>query len=88
MSYYGGRTVPFLGERPKAPMLFHFGARDASIPPEAIEQHRLKQPQARILVYEEADHAFNRDVDNAHYHAPSASLAWQRTLDFFSENLR
>jgi carboxymethylenebutenolidase len=88
VTYYGARSVPFLDEAARAPMLFHFGGRDASIPPEAIEQHRLKQPQARICVYEEADHAFNRDVDNTHYHAPSASLAWQRTLDFLSENLR
>jgi len=88
VTYYGARSVPFLDEAARAPMLFHFGGRDASIPPEAIEQHRQKQPQARVHVYEDADHAFNRDVDNTHYHAPSASLAWQRTLDFLSENLR
>jgi carboxymethylenebutenolidase len=88
VTYYGARSVPFLDEPARAPMLFHFGARDASIPPADVELHRARQPGARIHVYEEADHAFNRDVDNTHYHAPSASLAWQRTLDFLSENLR
>jgi carboxymethylenebutenolidase len=68
--------------------MIHFGARDKSIPPADIERHRSKQPRAKIFVYEDADHAFNRDVDNSHYHAPSAALAWQRTLDFLTEELR
>ncbi|GAB3353157.1 dienelactone hydrolase family protein [Lysobacter tyrosinilyticus] len=88
VSYYGARSVPFLDEAARAPLMFHFGARDKSIPPGDIELHRNKQPHARIFVYEDADHAFNRDVDNAHYHEPSAKLAWQRTLDFLAENLR
>ena len=33
VSYYGARSVPFLDEPARAPMLFHFGGRDASIPP-------------------------------------------------------
>ncbi|GAB3091855.1 dienelactone hydrolase family protein [Lysobacter terrae] len=88
VSYYGARSVPFLDEPARAPLMFHFGARDKSIPSGDIELHRKKQPTARIHVYEEADHAFNRDVDNTHYHAQSAALAWQRTLDFLAENLR
>ena len=88
VSYYGARSVPFLDEPARAPLMFHFGARDKSIPLGDIELHRAKQPAARIFVYEDADHAFNRDVDNSHYHAASATQAWQRTLDFFAENLR
>jgi carboxymethylenebutenolidase len=88
VSYYGARSVPFLDEHARAPLMFHFGARDKSITPGDIELHRAKQPAAKIHVYEEADHAFNRDVDNSHYHAPSARLAWQRTLEFLVENLR
>jgi carboxymethylenebutenolidase len=88
VSYYGARSVPFLDEPARAPLMFHFGARDKSIPPGDIDLHRARQPSARIFVYEDADHAFNRDVDNSHYHAASAALAWQRTLDFLAENLR
>ena len=88
VTYYGARSVPFLDEAARAPLMFHFGARDRSIPPGDIELHRAKQPSARIFVYEDADHAFNRDVDNSHYHEPSARLAWQRTMDFLAENLR
>ena len=88
VSYYGARSVPFLDEPARAPLMFHFGARDKSIPPGDIELHRTRQPAAKIFVYEDADHAFNRDVDNSHYHAASATQAWQRTLDFLAENLR
>lgn len=85
-SYYGARNVPFLDAPFKAPAIFHFGAQDPSIPPAAVAAHREKQPSMQVYVYP-ADHAFNREV-GAHYHAPSAALARERTLAFFSENLR
>jgi carboxymethylenebutenolidase len=84
VSYYGARSVPFLDERARAPMLFHFGGRDASIPPEDVELHRAKQPEATIHVYPDAGHAFNRDVDNHVFEPASAALAWRRTLDFLA----
>lgn len=85
VSYYGARNVKFLDETPKAPVIFHFGAKDASIPPEAVQAHREKLPQMATYVYP-ADHAFNRSVGHA-YDPDSAALALQRTLDFFSEHL-
>lgn len=85
-SYYGARNVPFLDTPFKAPAIFHFGDQDASIPPAAVAAHREKQPTLPVYVYP-ADHAFNREV-GMHYHAPSAKLARERTLAFFSENLR
>lgn len=85
VSYYGARNVQFLDETPKAPVMFHFGAQDKSIPPEAIQAHREKLPQMATYVYP-ADHAFNREVGHA-YDPDSAALALQRTLDFFSEHL-
>lgn len=87
VSYYGARTLPFLDEPLRAPMLFHFGERDASIPPEAIAAHRAKQPRARIHLYP-ADHAFNRDVDDHVFDPDSAALAWQRTVAFLTESLQ
>jgi len=85
-SYYGARNVPFLDTAFKAPAIFHFGDQDASIPAAAVAAHREKQPDLPVYVYP-ADHAFNREV-GMHYHAPSADLARERTLAFFSENLR
>ena len=80
-SYYGARTVPFLGEPLRAPMLFHFGARDHSIPPADVEAHRRAHPGAELHVYD-AGHGFNRDVDPRHHDGAAARLAHARTLDF------
>ena len=88
VSYYGARNVPFLGEKPKAPVMFHFGEHDSSIPPEAVARHRELLPQMEVFTYPDAGHAFNRDVPgDTHYHEASARLAWDRTLTFFDKHL-
>jgi carboxymethylenebutenolidase len=86
VSYYGGRNVNYLDEKPRAPVQFHFGERDASIPAEAVQRHRSAYPQLEIYTYP-ADHAFNRDVDPSHYDAASARLARERALAFFARHL-
>ena len=87
VSYYGARNVPFLGEKPKAPVMFHFGEEDKSIPPEMIAKHRQMLPQMDVFTYAGAGHAFNRDIDPSHYHQANAKLAQQRTLAFFDKHL-
>ncbi len=87
VSYYGARTVPFLAEPLQAPMMFHFGEDDESIPPEDVQKHRIAKPEAGIHVYAGAGHAFNRDVSPRHFASESAAFAWTRTLDFFATNL-
>ena len=86
VSYYGARNVQFLDEKPRAPLMFHFGEHDASIPPEAIECHREALPDADVFVYP-AGHAFDRDVDPRAFDAASAALARRRTLDFLARHL-
>ena len=86
VSYYGARNVMFLHEQPRAPVQFHFGENDASIPPEAVQKHRDAYPDQEIYTYA-AGHAFNRDIDPAHYDAASARFALDRTLAFFARNL-
>lgn len=85
VSYYGARNTQFLDETPKAPVMFHFGEKDKSIPPEAVQRHREKLPQMEVFTYP-ADHAFNRDGGHAH-EPESARLARERTLRFFAEHL-
>lgn len=86
VTYYGGRSVPFLGEPALAPMLFHFGERDRLIPPEDVEKHRIHHPDATVHVYP-AGHGFNCD-ERADFDAESAALAWSRTTAFLTEHLR
>ena len=86
-SYYGGRNVGFVDQPLKAPVIFHFGADDPSIPPEAIAKQRAAWPDAPVYVYEHCGHAFNRDADPHAYDAAAAKLALERTLALFARNL-
>lgn len=87
-SYYGARNLPFLGEAPGAPLQFHFGSEDPLVPPEAVRAHREALGEgADVFVYEGAGHAFNREVDPAHYHAEAARQAHARTMALFDEAL-
>jgi len=86
VSYYGGRTVPFLHERPQAPLLLHFGESDPIIPPGDVQKHRDALPMAEIHVWP-AGHGFNCD-QRGDYNAEVAEQALARTLAFFGQHLR
>lgn len=83
VDYYGGGSVPFLHETPRAPLLMHFGRDDALIPPDDVQAHRDAYPDARLHVYP-AGHGFNCDR-RADFRPDSAALAWARTVDFLKE---
>ena len=90
-AFYGGGIVNYLGEADgiNAPIIFHFGEKDAGIPMDQVGQIQARAqslPNAQVFTYPEADHGFNCDMRGS-YHAPSAALAWQRTLDFFGQHL-
>ena len=85
VSYYGTRTVQMLDRKPRVPVQYHFGERDKSIPPEAIEKIRAAHPDGQYYLYA-ADHGFNCD-QRASYDAASAKLARERTLSFFAKHL-
>ncbi len=71
-----------------APVLGLYGAKDASIPQDTVETMRralrAANATAEIVVYPEADHAFNADY-RASYHEESAKDGWQRMLDWFAQ---
>jgi carboxymethylenebutenolidase len=80
VSYYGARNTAFLGEPLRAPMQFHFGEHDASIPPEAVQKHRAAYPSAEVYVYD-AGHGFNCDRRDD-YQPDAAAQAWTRSIAF------
>lgn len=86
VSYYGARTVPYLHEVPRAPLLFHFGGHDTSIPAGDIQKHRDALPGAQVHVYD-AGHGFNCDR-RADFAPDASALAMERTLGFFADALR
>jgi carboxymethylenebutenolidase len=85
VAYYGTGIATNLDHRPLAPVLYHFGELDHSIPPEAIERIRAAHAEGICHLYP-ADHGFNCD-HRATYDAGCATLAQRRTLDFLAEHL-
>lgn len=82
--YYGNPRDT--GKTPKCPVMYHFGAADKSIPPDAVERLRAAHPQGIFYVYDGAGHGFNCDLRPS-YDAAAAGLARQRTLDFLARRL-
>ncbi len=81
--YYGRRIPELVDETPRCPTILHFGRRDASIPPEVVEQIRKRHPDIPVYVYD-AGHGFNSDR-RADYDADCARLARLRTLQLFQK---
>jgi len=87
VSWYGSGIRGLTGRlQPKVPVLYHFGAKDAFIPPTAIAEIRTVDPTGTFHVYEGADHGFACD-DRASHHPGAAALAEQRTLAFLAAHL-
>lgn len=86
VSYYGRATAEWLDERPKCPVIYHYGAEDPLIPPELVEQISYGRPGMESYVYEDAGHGFNCD-ERADYRPESAALALDRTLSFLNRHL-
>ena len=85
VGYYGGGIADTAAEKPRCPVLLHWGETDQSIPPEHHARVRAAHPNLPMHVYA-AGHGFNCD-ERASYHEPSAKLARQRTLEFFAKHL-
>jgi carboxymethylenebutenolidase len=83
-SYYGRAVIDHVTEKPRCPVMLHFGKTDASIPIAWADQIEAAHPEAFIFRYD-AGHGFNSDR-RKDYDKASADLARQRTLDFFATN--
>ena len=84
-SYYGGGTAKEAQRRPRCPVMMHFGEKDKHIPLSEVETIRRAQPDAQVFVYD-ADHGFNCD-ERGSYDETSASVARDRTLNFFEKHM-
>lgn len=83
--YYGSLIPGAKDEKPKVPVVLHFGRHDSGIPMEGVEAVIARGwPLATVYVYE-AGHGFNSDR-RKDYHEPSAELARERTVDLFLAN--
>ncbi len=86
VGYYGSQIVTYNHERPRCPVMLHYGERDASTPADDIARVRAAHPDATIHLYP-AGHGFNCDQRIGDFHAESAATARERTLAFLAEHL-
>ncbi len=91
-------AVPFYGGPPpaaevaniKAALLLHFASLDTRIAagwPAYEEALKANKVTYTAHIYEGANHGFHNDT-TPRYDKAAATLAWQRTLDFFNKYLR
>lgn len=85
--YYGGgmTTEAESARQAKVPVMAHFAEEDKWISMASVEAFKMAHPQAQVFTYA-AHHGFNCNHRGA-WHAESAALAQQRTLDFFKQHL-
>ncbi len=84
--YYATQIGPYVAERPRCPVLMHFGESDPIATLEHAGQLRAAHgAQVEIQVYA-ASHGFNCD-EILNFHEPSAALALQRSLDFLAAHI-
>lgn len=91
-------SVPFYGSPPKtelianikAPMMMQFGELDKRIAKTWVDYEPLLKANNvnyQAFVYSKANHGFHND-STARYDEKSAELAWSRTIEFFTKNLK
>ncbi len=85
VGYYGGGIVGLKDLKPRVPTMLHFGEKDQHIPVAGVREVAAAHPEVEVHIYP-ADHGFNCDHRES-YDAPSAALAWTRTLEFFAKHL-
>jgi carboxymethylenebutenolidase len=91
-------AVPFYGGQPaaedvpkiKAPLLLHYGGLDTRVNkgwPDYEAALKANGVTYTAHIYEGANHGFHNDT-TPRYDQAAATLAWQRTIDFFNQTLR
>lgn len=91
-------AVPFYGRQPveedvpkiKASLLLHYAELDKRINagwPDYEEALKSAKVKHTAYIYEGVNHGFHNDT-TPRYDESAAQLAWERTIDFFSESLR
>jgi carboxymethylenebutenolidase len=88
--YYGGQPPAEQVSKIKAPLLIHYGSEDQRINagwPAFETALRAAGVKYQMHMYEGAQHGFHNDT-TPRYDEADAKLSWQRTLDFFNQNVR
>jgi len=85
VGYYGGMIAAHASEKPRVPLILHFGDKDQSIPMTDVEKIKQAQPGLPIYVYS-AGHGFSCD-ERASFDKAAHELALQRTTAFLKQHI-
>jgi carboxymethylenebutenolidase len=86
-SYYGGGIGTVAEEKPRCPVIMHFGEKDHAIPLAEVDKVRTAQKGSPVEIHiYPAGHGFNCDQRGS-FHGDSATLARTRTLEFFKKHV-
>ncbi|MCC7080056.1 MAG: dienelactone hydrolase family protein [Burkholderiales bacterium] len=85
ISYYGGGIPGLIGEKPKVPVMLHWGETDQSIPLEKAKEVAAAHANQQHFFYP-AGHGFNCDQRGS-YNAEASKLAKSRSLEFLRKHL-
>jgi carboxymethylenebutenolidase len=86
VGYYGAMIAAHASEKPKVPVMLHFGEQDQSIPMSDVQKIIAQRPETKVFTYPAAGHGFSCD-ERASFHKPSHEQALERTLAFFKQHL-
>ena len=85
VSYYGGEVARMADEKPRCPVMLHFGEKDHAIPMSDVAIVRQKHPDLPVHTYP-AGHGFSCD-ERGSFDPESHALALSRTLPFLRRHL-
>jgi carboxymethylenebutenolidase len=85
VAYYGGGIHQQLAHVPRVPVMFHFGEKDTHIPLSAVDEIRKAYPRGIYHLYP-AGHGFNC-TDRASFDPQCAKIAFDRSVEFFRQNI-
>ncbi len=88
--YYGGQPATEDVPKINAPLLLHFAELDTRVNagwPQYEASLKENKKEYTGYIYPGVNHGFNNDT-TPRYDKAAATLAWQRTFDFFRVNLR
>jgi carboxymethylenebutenolidase len=85
VGYYGGMIAKHADEKPKVPVMLHFGEKDHGIPMTDVDAVKKTRPEVEVFTYN-ADHGFSCD-ERASFDRAAHQLALERTLGFFQKHL-
>ncbi len=85
VGYYCGMIAAHASEKPRVPLILHFGDKDQSIPMTDVEKIKQAQPGLPIYVYS-AGHGFSCD-ERPSFDAAASKLALERTTAFLKQHI-